>query len=158
MKTNEDGSRIIDLSEFIKNKNIGAPNNARQIDILSQGYIHPVEEKIITDGQVESDKYLSRTWVDQDPDISYEEFKRLYFKQQYGEELTVDELKALRSASPVYAEDLFNEMREQEQTSGGGVLKPTNPFAAGFTFKSFALYFIVSAILIFSIIAILLLG
>ena len=107
-----------------------------------------VEATIIKDGSaVESDEITQSDTDISSTLISKDEYIRLRSKYNSGEELSDEEIEALRRSDPVYAEEVFEDIAE-EQEDGGISLKPSNPYNSGFTFKTFALYFIVSLALL----------
>lgn len=176
VKEDELNSKQVNMLEFVKSSQ--ALQSAREQDGIkhnSQMDIHVmksnnsivatedktdhVEASIIKNGsaEIEGDIFQS------DPDISSkliskEEYIRLNNKLFNGENLSLEELEALRRAAPIYAEEVFNDMQQQQQTTESGIqLKPKNPYNTGFTIKTFALYFVVLTILIATTIAIILL-
>ena len=178
IKEDELNSRQIDMLEFIKsNPNI---QKAREQDIMlhnSDMDIHVmnsskdiittedrdeyVEANIISDGSATMTDELSQKSEDiSNRLISKEEYIRLNNKLFNGEELSAEEMEALRRAAPVYSEEVFNELHQQtveQEQEKGTVLKPKDNYNTGFTVKTFALYFVVLTILIATIITIILL-
>lgn len=117
-----------------------------------------VEASVIKDGEAEASQTIGQDISSEL--ISKEEYVRLNNKLYSDEELSKEELEALRRAAPVYAEEVFNEMKAQRDEEEGAQLKPynnKNPYNTGFTLKTFALYFVVLTLLIGSFIAILIL-
>ena len=177
VKEDELGSKQVNMLEFIKTT--PALENARTRDIMRHNsemdtHVTKADKNIITtedkDDHVEAHiikdgSAVESDTITQDDDdissrlISKEEFIRLnnkYFVT--GEELSREELEALRRAAPVYAEEVLKDKQEeQEQEEIGASLKPNNPYNSGFTFKTFALYFIVSLILLVTIVGIIIL-
>ena len=164
-KEDELGSKEVNMLEFIKTT--PALENARTMDIIkhnskmdthvtkadkniitTEDKDNHVEASIIKDGSaVESDEITQNDTDISSTLISKDEYIRLRSKYNSGEELSDEEIEALRRADPVYAEEVFEDMVE-EQEDGGVSLKPSNPYNSGFTFKTFALYFIVSLALL----------
>ena len=165
VKEDELGSKEVNMLEFIKTT--PALENARTMDIIkhnskmdthvtkadkniitTEDKDDHVEASIIKDGSaVESDEITQNDTDISSTLISKDEYIRLRSKYNSGEELSDEEIEALRRADPVYAEEVFEDMVE-EQEDGGVSLKPSNPYNSGFTFKTFALYFIVSLALL----------
>ena len=158
-------AREIDIMKHNSGMDIHVMQGTKDIVTTKDKDDH-VEAAIVKDGQAQATSFTSGEKgkdISQEL-ISKEEYIRLNNKLFSQEELTPEEVEALRRAAPVYAEEVFNETRDQRITSeGGAVLKPySNPYstkdaAAGFTLKTFALYFVVLTLLIGSFIAILLL-
>ncbi len=178
VKKDELNSQEVDMLQFIQtNKTLA---NAREMDITrhnstmdthilegnnsvvatedKDGY---VEANIVKDGQAEAEKTIGEDVSSQL--ISKEEYIRLnekLFSQE--EELSEEEIEALRRAAPIYAEEVFNETKNMrpvtEGEESGAVLRPySNKNNTGFTLKTFAAYFVVLTLLIGSFIAILIL-
>lgn len=117
-----------------------------------------VESKTIKDGNAEMTDEKTQTNEDISSElISKEEYNRLNNKLFSGEELSREELEALRRATPIYAEEIFNDNKEK-QNDGGITLKPKNPYNTGFTLKTFALYFIVLTLFLITTFAIIVLS
>ncbi len=174
IKEDELNSKQVDMLAFVKSNQ--ELQKAREQDIMkhnSQMDIHVmasdksivatedkddyVEASIIKDGSADIDDSISQKSTDISSQlISKEEYIRLNNKLFNGENLSLEELEALRRAAPVYAEEVFNDMQQQSETSGVQ-LKPKNPYNTGFTIKTFALYFVVLTILIATTVAIILL-
>ena len=77
--------------------------------------------------------------------MTKEEYEELCRKYARGEELTLDELKALRTATEVYAneEDLQDLFEEK-----GPALVPKNNNQTGFAHKNFMLYVLILTLFI----------
>ena len=174
VKEDELNSKQVDMLEFVKTA--PALNNMRKQDIVRHNSamdIHVlqgdntivttkdkddhVEAQIISDGSAEMTDSVSQASSDISSKlISKEEYIRLNTKLFNGEQLSEQELEALRRAAPVYSEEVFDDMQEKEN-KGGTALKPKNNYNTGFTLKTFALYFVVLTILIATIFGIIVL-
>lgn len=176
VKEDELTSKQVNMLEFIKTT--PELENARVQDIMKHNndmdiHVMNYDKSIVTtedkDGYVESNivkdgsAYASETNTQTDRDISSqliskEEYIRLNNKLFSGEELSKEELEALRRAASVYAEEVFDDMKNGESEMEGGVpLKPKDPYNSGFTIKTFALYFVVLTIFIATVIGIIIL-
>ncbi len=175
VKEDELNSKQVNMLEFIKTND--SLRNARTQDIIkhnssidthvlkanndivtTEDKSDHVEAHIVKDGNAT----MSNTPLQENKDISTQliskqEYIRLNDKLFNGEELSLEELEALRRAASVYAEEVFDEMHSTQNEEGGTSLKPKNTNNTGFTIKTFAEYFIVITILIATIVAIIIL-
>ena len=160
MQTNEElaNAREVDIMKHNSTMDTHVMKGTKDI-VATRDKDSSVEASIIKDGDAESSKEIGEDISSEL--ISKEEYIRLNNKLFSNEELSKEELEALRRAAPVYAEEVLNEMKSQREEESGTQLKPynnKNPYNTGFTIKTFALYFVVLTLLIGSFIAILILG
>ena len=166
-------SERVDMLQFMEtNPEIGRKSINEEITHSTDQTIHVVEDTndiVVTENKpdhveasVIHDGYSKADETHQeDLDISMEvltkeEYILLNERFLRHEYLTKQELEALRRAAPIYAEEIAQDMKEEQ----GAILKPGNNtnHNTGFTVKTFALYFVVLTLLIASIVAIILLG
>ena len=111
------------------------------------------ETKNVEEKQLEQNKSVEVQEINDEVNINFnnkniltkEEYEELCRKYARGEDLTLDELKALRKATEVYAneEDLQDLFEEK-----GPALVPKNNNQTGFAHKNFMLYVLILTLFI----------
>ncbi len=126
--------------------------NSMQINMLDYVSNHKIEN--IEEKQLEQDKSIEVQEIKNEVNTNFnnkniltkEEYEELCRKYARGEDLTLDELKALRKATEVYANE--EDLQDLFEEKGPALVPKSNNNQTGFAHTNFMLYVLILTLFI----------